>query len=179
MRLDFYGVPKGSVIFSSPRKKYINASGEEIEYQYTNSYLYIDGIKYYVSKKALHQNTKFSYRSNDPSVQANRLILQNYLFLRMKAENTVQFHLKEAKKICNFLNANKEKCLPRIFFKHVKDEIFSDFLESEENNALIDWIDNIFVEQSICSPTIADKNTLLELELCFRSESDSETKYRL
>ena len=52
--LDLRGVPRGSVMFSSPVKRYTAKDGSVTEYQYTNPFLYIEGKKYYISKKHPH-----------------------------------------------------------------------------------------------------------------------------
>ena len=141
--LDLRGVPRGSVMFSSPVKRYTAKDGSVTEYQYTNPFLYIEGKKYYISKKHPYPSKRSGRNLNDWKNPDNYLVLQERLKLRMEAKSDLKYYRKSARFRCNFLNANKSRKLPRIVYKRAEAEALADFYASEEHAHLTAVIDRL------------------------------------
>lgn len=140
--LKFRGVPEGSVVFSSPRRKHILASGEEKEYVYTNAYLYIKGNKYYISKKFPYPKKNDGRDLNDYTNPANHLFLLARFWMRMLAKEILNISLYCAKMLAKLLNSIKSRELPRIKFEEYMQDYFDDFWQSEDNRLLANSIDD-------------------------------------
>lgn len=140
--LKFRGIPEGSVIFSSPKRRHILASGEEKEYVYTNAYLYIDGKKYYISKKFPYPKKNDGQDLNDYTNPANHLFLLARFWMRMSAKEILKVSLACAKTLAKLLNSIKSRELPRIKFEDYMNDYFNDFWQSEDNQLLANSIDD-------------------------------------
>lgn len=141
--LDLRGVPRGSVVFSSPIKRYTAKDGSVTEYQYTNSFLYISGRKHYISKKYPYPSDCGGHSRNDVNDERNYLVLQERLKLRMEAKAEQKHYGRSARLRCNFLNANKDRKLPRILYKKALAQAEADFRASEEHTRLSAAIDRL------------------------------------
>lgn len=141
--LDLRHVPRGTVIYSSPVKKYTAKDGSVTEYQYTNPFLYINCKKYYVSKKHPYPSGLQGRDLNNPDDPDNHLILMERLKLRMDAKAALKFYTCSARSRCRFLNAVKSKQIPRILFKRALAEASSDFSASDEHTRLAAALDHL------------------------------------
>lgn len=146
--LDLRGVPRGSVIYSCPVKKYTAKDGSLRTYQYTNSYLYIAGKVFYISKKYPYPADRRGRDRNDASNPDNHLLLEERLLLRMQVRAALKHFGKAARARCNFLNAHKSKALRRIVYPEALAEARADFRASEEYLCLQSALDHVLV----CGP---------------------------
>lgn len=142
--LAFRGVPDGSVIFSNTKRRHVLAGGEVKEYEYTNVYLYVDGTKYYVSKKFQYSDHDKNIDTNDVANPANHMRLLVRFWMRMMAKKIIKICLDCAKMLANLLNSIKSPELPRINFEVYKEMFFEDFRRSEENQNLANMVDEFF-----------------------------------
>lgn len=142
--LDFRGVPEGSVIFSNPKKRYKTASGIEKEYIYTNAYLYIEGKKYYISKKIQYPQRNDGRDLNNFEDPSTHLFLLARFWMRRMAKALLKLCLGYAKTLSNLLNSIKSRDLARINFNNYKNDFFENFSKSEENQKLAYIIDDFF-----------------------------------
>lgn len=142
--LAFRGVPEGSVMFNNSRRRHVNKSGSCREYVYTNVYLYIDGVKYYISKKMQHLVRNDGRDLNDYTNPANHLFLLTRFWMRRMAREVIRSCSACAKGLAKLLNAIKSREIPRIKYEEYKFEICENFAISEENQQLAHQIDDFF-----------------------------------
>ncbi len=179
--LDFRGVPEGSVIFSSPKKRYKTTSGIEKEYIYTNAYLYIEGKKYYISKKIPYPQRNDGRDLNNIDDPSTHLFLMARLWMRRMAKSLLKFCLSYAKTLANLLNSIKSRDLSRINFNDYKNDFFENFFKSEENQKLAYIIDDFFdlpPEKQLLSLDFRPSVNSKDIENFAVKIADIEKKYK-
>lgn len=179
--LDFRGVPEGSVIFSNPKKRYKTASGIEKEYTYTNAYLYIDGKKYYISKKYHYPQRNDGRDLNNFKDPSTHLFLLARFWMRRMAKALLKFSLSYAKTLVNLLNSIKSRELARINFINYKKDFFENFNKSEENQKLAYIIDDFFdlpPEKQLCCLDFRPSVDSKDVENFAVRISEIEQKYK-
>lgn len=173
------GVPEGSVIFSSPKKKYISKSGEEKEYIYTNAYLYINGTKYYISKKYDYPDHINCRDLNDYTNPANYLFLLARFWMRSMAKRCIKVCTSYAKALVKLLNSIKSREIPRIKFDTYKSDAVKSFNSSEENYQLASQIDNFLdlpLNKQLSSLDLRPTLDFDENKFFMEQKSDIESK---
>ena len=106
-RLDDLGVPDGSVIFSTYSKTHTCKDGSVSEYTYTNSYIYICGVKYYITRKDDRRGRLGNV--NNPNNKRSNLVLRGRIALRMKIKALAKNYLENARLVCGILNASRPR----------------------------------------------------------------------
>lgn len=162
--LSLRGVPEGSVIFSSPKKKYTKKSGEEKEYIYTNAYLYINGTKYYISKKFKYPEDINCRDLNDYTNPANHLFLLTRFWMRSMARRCIKVCTTYAKALAKLLNSIKSHEIQRIKFDTYRADAIETFISSEENFQLANQIDNFLDQPLIKQLSALDLRPTLDIE---------------